>query len=574
MPEIMLLDDSLINKIAAGEVIERPASVVKELIENSIDAGAKKIFIEIKEGGISYIRVTDDGEGMERKDARLSLLRHSTSKIRSARELFNISTLGFRGEALASIASVSELELRSCTGASEGISIVSRSGKIISEKSVVMPRGTTVLVRDLFENVPARKKHLKTIETETRKIVDVVMHNALINHTKYIELVQDKKVLINSPPAQDIRNNIANLLGADLAKELISIGFTENGIGIYGEISRPGYQRSSRGLQAIYINGRYVRNRAVSDAVYSAYHTLLNVNKHPAFFLDIRLDPAKIDVNVHPQKLQVRLEKEEAVSRAVASAVGDALQGDKEAFRPKDIKLKGMALSSGNGSANKDSQSLLIERQAVQPKPASGFEKEKMNPKVREYRVLGQVLNTYIILSDREGMLIVDQHAAQERVLYERFMGQFRGMAVERQRLIEPMIIEVTPGEKLLVHENLAQIAGFGFDVQEFGRNSFLLRTVPMVFDRLQGRDVFLSILDELKSGRSRRLDEAREERIIRKACRASVKANAPLEKAELTGVIQDLFSAENPQTCPHGRPTMLRLTQDDLEKMFRRKGL
>jgi DNA mismatch repair protein MutL len=595
MSNIKVLDEVLINKIAAGEVIERPASVVKELIENSIDAKANKIFISIKEGGKSMIRVTDDGVGMDKVDAALCVTRHATSKINDVDDLFNINSLGFRGEALASIASISNTNIKTNNGESEGVSIKIKGGEIVSNEPIAIPRGTTVIVKNLFYNVPVRKKHLKTMETELRKVVDFVMRYALIHYDIYFELLHNDKIILNSPQTTSIKNNIANLYGTNVAKNVIHVNYSNDDISINGEISKPGFQRNDKKYQSLFINGRYIKNKLINDAVYEGFHTFLNINKHPIYFLDIKLNPKKIDVNVHPQKSQIRIEKENDVYDAVVEAVRETISGGEETDRVSNIKFSEVDIKPNSFKIKKDKQTNFeeivdfvddsIDKDKENETDGTGEfveinstekseNKDQKSESKHDFRILGQIIKTYVIVSIKDGMIIVDQHAAQERVKYEKYLHQYKDKEVVTQKLLEPLMIELSIEEGILFEDNKKIIANLGFEIEEFGKFTYLLRSVPSIFNRLQSRDIFLSIIDELRSGKTKKLDEIKEERIIRMACRSSIKANEHLEYHELVKVIDELFSADQPLTCPHGRPTMLKFTLDDFEKMFRRKGL
>jgi DNA mismatch repair protein MutL len=596
MSKIKVLDEVLINKIAAGEVIERPASVVKELIENSIDAKAKKIFISVKEGGKSFIRVTDDGVGMDKDDVTLSILRHATSKIADIDDLFNIHSLGFRGEALASIASISNTNIKTNNGESEGVSLEIKGGEIISNESIAIPRGTTVIVKNLFYNVPVRKKHLKKMETELRTIVDIVMRYALIHYDIYFELLHNDKIILNSPGTTSIRNNIANLYGSGVAKNVLPVNYSNDDITIKGEISKPGFQRNDKKYQSLFINGRYIKNKIINDAVYTGFHTFLNINKHPIYFLDIKLSPKKIDVNVHPTKSQIRIEKENEVYDAVVKAIRETISGGHETDRVSKIKFSEMDLKLDSYQLKKDKQTSFeeivdfVDDSAVEDETdkkekgdgtgefieMNSVEKSenKKSSLKHDFRILGQIIKTYVIVSIKGGMIIVDQHAAQERVKYEKYLRQYKDQEVVTQKLLEPLMIELSIEEGILFEGNKEIIANLGFGIEEFGKHTYLLRKVPTIFNRIQSRDIFLTIIDELRSGKTKKLDEIKEERIIRMACRSSIKANEHLEYHELVKVIEELFSSDQPLTCPHGRPTMLKFTVDDFEKMFRRKGL
>lgn len=545
---IRILDEDTINKIAAGEVIERPSSVVKELIENSLDSGAGRIIVELTEGGKSMIRVTDNGSGMSQEDLRIAANRHATSKIRTSDDLDAIRSLGFRGEALSSIEAVSRLQIKTSKVDGMGYVLDSAGNSRLINKSVV-PRGTIVTVRDIFYNVPARKKHLKSIETELRRIVDLFIMYALMNHEKYFQLQHNGKVIVNAPSTKEFIGNIVNIYGPDIGKRLLPI--SKNGIS--GAISVPGYQNNSRKYQALFINSRPVKSKEISDMVYEAYKTRLNVGKHPAFFLNITVEPDTIDVNVHPQKFEVRISDSSSIKERIVEALSVALQQSvktdkKISVHEVDSRLEGYKVQ-------KDQQ------EYIKPK----------GKRTHNYRVLGQVLKSYALVATDEGLVVVDQHAAEERVRYERYLKEYMDKAVSVQELLEPIIIEVSPSEAITLHKNLKLLSDLGFLIEDFGSNSYILRTVPLVFDRIQGRDALLEMIDELKIKKPSH-EKMIEERIIRKACRASVKANEPLEVTQMMDLIDQLFKAEQPGTCPHGRPTMLKFTSADFEKMFNRR--
>jgi DNA mismatch repair protein MutL len=549
---IHLLDDALINKIAAGEVVERPASVVKELLENALDAHAKRILIELKEGGTSSIKVSDDGDGMVPEDAVLSITRHTTSKISDEKDLFSIKTLGFRGEALASIAAVSTMILKTSVG-SEGTLIEVEAGSIRKQKPFVMPRGTTVIVDNLFSNVPARKKHLKSPATELSRCLDIVQQYALGHPDVYFELVHDGRVLLNCPATESLRERIAAVWGSNVATQLTEINHADTSCKVTGLISKTGYTRNDRSYQALFVNGRAVRSRIIGNAVYSGYKTFLNVGKHPLYVLNISISAAEVDVNVHPQKTLIRIERETQIEKAVIQAVSAALP---EPERPVErLPEKNRTLPVEKYELKKEKQSFIQDKTA-------------------EFRVLGQVLHSYALVATKEGFFIVDQHAAAERVAYEKFLKQYRHKAVDSQELIEPLTLELSPAEGVIIREHRDLLSRLGFSVEDFGRHAFTLRTVPSLFNRIQGRDIFLAVLDELRNESSSKIDSLKEELLIRKACRSSIKANQRLETTELVDLLKDLFRTEQPYTCPHGRPTLVKFTQDDLERLFRRKGL
>jgi DNA mismatch repair protein MutL len=609
MGKIHILDNKLVNKIAAGEVIERPASVVKELIENSLDAGAKKILIETKEGGKSYIRVTDDGEGMSEEDAVLSIKEHATSKIRETDDLFNISTFGFRGEALSSIASVSIMVIKTKTSDSEiGIEIFSEFSEVKKTKQIVCNRGTTIIVEDLFSNIPARKKHQKSIQVELSYIVDIVSRYALSNPQVYFQLINNGKSLINSPITEDISGRIASVYGWKMMKSLLPVSYSSEGIIISGFTSKPEFTRGNKAWQSIFVNKRYVKNRLINDAVYDSYHTFLNVGKHPVFILLIQIDPQKIDVNVHPTKREIRLSDEAKVHQAVIDAVKSTLLSVELIPDGKAPEKKLNNTHIDNISFDQEKQSTFstyegISKSVIKEDPTwenrdAGYSYESDNHNIQDVdvgfsskeslyspaktivssetkqklRIVGQILGCYIIIEKENSFFLVDQHAAHERVMYEKFMEEYNGKGVAVQELIGTTIIDLSPEEVIVVDDNLHLLSKLGFKLERFGRNSFIIRTVPVIFGRHQNLNILHKIIPELKEGFTMTLDSVKEERIIRKSCIAAVKANDRLEHSEMTKLIGELFAAKSPYTCPHGRPTMIIFSQADIEKMFKRR--
>jgi len=546
MGDIKVLNDDLINKIAAGEVIERPASVVKELIENSLDAGANAILVKIDNDCLD-ITVRDNGKGMDKDDAISCLLRHGTSKISDHRDLHKIRTFGFRGEALSSIASVSRLRLRTNDGKTGTEVVLEKNNPIIRE--IASPVGTTVIVKDLFYNTPARKKHLG--KNELAKVIHIVTDFAIINPHRKIELENNGKSLLKSRRSRDIKSNVAGIWGAMIARNLISAEFAQK-ISLNGVISKAGYQLGAPSKQHLYINNRPVRSREIKEAIYKAYHTKLNIGMHPAFVLNLDIDPKIIDVNVHPRKEVVRIQDD------YTDWITESLKSCLEQSEPERIK----EISVSDVNKNLGDYEFSAEKQ------------QEFKPKAQRstFKILGQIMKTYVLAEGKDGLLIVDQHAAQERVLYEKYMEQFKNKSVAGQELIEPVVIELTPTEHMIVKKNLDYITYSGFAVEDFGGKSIILRSVPELFGRLQGRDVLMSIIDELVSGKNRILDKTKEERIIRKACRASIKANEVLESEQMISVLDELFLAKDPHTCPHGRPTMLKFSSTDMEKMFKRR--
>lgn len=546
---IKLLPDDLINKIAAGEVIESPASVVKELIENSIDANASKIHIETCGSGMILIRVIDDGIGMGPEDALMAIERHATSKISSIDELNSIGTLGFRGEALSSIASVAKLTLRTKTPDALAGSQVIAEDKKVTASECACPRGTDITVERLFDHVPARKKHLGEKAAEARRILEIISAHALANPSIHFKLINDDIVLLECPPVATLLERATTIYGKAVGSQLISIKNDNGRIKVQGLISIPEYSRKDKRMQTFLINKRPVTTRTIQEAVYNGYSAWLGIGRHPFVVLDIELPPESLDVNVHPSKLEVRMLLTSAIEEAVTSAV-------KEALSSRTIRTA----------------------QTVSDKPVSlkdfVFVADKHEPlrteePIDRIRIIGQIKNTYVIIENHEGLVILDQHAAQERVLYERFAAQFDSGSIMKQELVEPIIAELAPQDSVILEANLDKVRRFGIDLEAFGKNAYLIRRIPSSFPRQAASGIFSDVIDSLTAKDSKELQE----KLIKKACKAAIKANTPLEIAQIRQLIADLYKCKQPQTCPHGRPTMLLYSLHDLERMFKRTG-
>ena len=606
MPTIKLLSEDLINKIAAGEVIERPASVVKELIENSLDARATKITVEIKDSGQELIKVTDNGEGMEPEDAETSLVRHATSKIQDDEDLFAIKTLGFRGEALASIAAVSELTLTTKRiEALEGYTLTAEAGKIIRSGIIGSEPGTMIEVRHLFFNTPARKKFLKTDSVELGHIIEVVTRYALINPRVTFRLYHEGHELMNSPGVEDWRSNLASIYGLTLAKKMLEIRHTEAGVDTQGFISAPYDCRNDKSQQQLFVNRRWVRNNDVINAVYDAYHALLFVNKHPILVLNINLDPATIDVNIHPTKADIKFEQREKVYQAVYAAVKETLQKNNLIpivdidEREEQVTLESAepaAVSTKTGASSHyafDSSTQEVFRvqetvavnyndsevselytdstaSAVLSEPELAAE-ALVQQKIPPLRLLGQIHKTFFVGETPEGLFLIDQHAAHERILYEEFMEQYLHKRVAVQRLLKGIIIESTPQEKIITLEHKYALEQLGLTLELFGQDAFIVTTVPSVFGRIQPAELVSEVVNKLQEGKNK-IEEIQEVIITRMACRAAVMAGDMVTIPQMEEFLKQLNGTKAPYTCPHGRPTMFKITVDELERKFRRK--
>lgn len=598
MGQIHRLDDVTINKIAAGEVIERPASVVKELLENALDANARRIHVKIVNGGRSLIQIVDDGHGMDREDAVLALERHATSKIRQESDLGDLSTLGFRGEALPSIAAVSRFELETRTGDSiEGTLVVSEGGKILSVESTGAPIGTRVSVQELYFNTPARLKFLKSIPTETSHIKETVSYLALAYPEVSFTLHHGDMELLFTPGDGELEHAIAAVFGMGVSKNLIKLPNTNWGpLWIAGYIGRPEIARPSRSQQIVVLNRRWIRSRAIGAAVEKAFHTYLPIARFPFFFLDLRLDPALVDFNVHPAKTEVRFLDEREVFRGVYHLVSDALHSamsiptltkNTEVFKAREASSKEIV----NAPFKKDSpivnypvssqkqQLFMVEEAASTVEwmaPTVSQLESKTDTLLHEEEPstiappIGVFDETFLISLTEEGIILTDQHAAHERIRYEHLMKRGEEKENFAQGLLEPIVFELSSEELALLPDTLDVFKELGFDLEWFGPDSLLMRALPSGCKISDGADLLHQIIHDLID--TKPASTPIKERILTiMACRTAVKAGDRLTEQEATVLLKELAACDNPYTCPHGRPTQIRLDREAIYKMFRR---
>ncbi len=728
MGKIVLLDDSTINKIAAGEVIERPASVVKEVMENSIDAGATAITVEIRNGGISYIRVTDNGKGIMQDDLEIAFERHATSKLRSAEDLDDIKSMGFRGEALASIASIAKVSLISKTADSyTGYEVVVEGGKILSKEEAGCPNGTSITIENLFYNTPVRYKFLKKDFTESGYIEDVVTRIALVHPEIAVKLINTGKTIIQTSGNGEIKPVIYNIYGKEIADNLIDIDYTYDDIIVKGVIGKPVISRSNRSNQLFFVNNRFVKDKALSGAAEQAFKGFVTIGKHGFLVLNIDMDPRKVDVNVHPAKLEVRFQEETKIFKAIYHAIREGLlKGDLVAdtssidkideektkystenidLNPKfenvgsssfrdiikntepvkpnfeqlpsyikeekfdsnklvqtdqtvekeeikehekqseqtfedvmarlnrmqnvistvneekttynapseakinnedkekvensteDVKVINQETPQANSQTNDDSKFLemyektfgisvkkeeneedeLDVSQEFKPMTAednvSVFEGESSYATKPAYKYIGIAFNTYIIIEMKSDLYIIDQHAAHERIMYEKIkQNYYSNNTKDSQLMLLPDIITLTHKEMGIYRDNKEMFQRAGFAVEEFGENTVKLSGVPNVLIDLETKDLFLETLDEINTVARTAKQEIEEKFIATVACKAAVKAHMVLEKQEVTQLLDKLLQLPNPFTCPHGRPTAIKMTRNDIEKKFSRR--
>ncbi len=679
MGRIIVLDENTSNKIAAGEVVEKPASVVKELVENSIDAGATSITVDIKNGGISYIKVTDNGSGMDEDDVEIAFERHATSKIKRAEDLDSVVTMGFRGEALASIAAVSSVELQTkAAGSTYGMYLHISGGVIKEVRQTGCPVGTTFIIRDLFFNTPARYKFLKKDSTEAGYISDTISRIALGNPGISFRLTSGKTLLLHTPGNNDIKSTIYSIYGKEIIKELIPVGYQDEKYRISGYIGKPEAARSNRNYQSLYINKRFVKSKLVAYAVEQAYNSILMKNRFPFFVLSIELNPLLVDANVSPAKTEVRFAEESFLSRAIYMAISKALSSD-TLFNPVAVPNKDRELFKFKNvdSGEQYVQEQLIQKQAsiLSAKPASaavvenasleevssakaawraepvqlsqtGFKErekgianslkstieqeirsftealkplartdlnvsepkgeytsqvcgeslvkdmpvpEKQSPNykseleeklpetvkpafdVQSMRYIGQAFSTYIILQNGEELVLVDQHAAHERIIYEKLKIKYEEQENNSQLLLEPVVIQLQALELGEVSARQEMLEKLGFIFEDFGNNSIIIRGIPTLLEGYSPKDVFLELTDKMLTSLKPLSTPLADEIIHTIACKAAVKANKRLDGSEVDSLLAELSAAGSRYTCPHGRPTVIRLTKYEIEKMFKR---
>lgn len=576
---IKILSDEVASQIAAGEVVERPASVVKELIENALDANATEVDIQVRGAGKQLIEVLDNGEGISREDLPLTAVRHATSKLETAEDLFQVSTLGFRGEALSSIGSVSQMRITTRRAEDEmGCRIKVEGGEASEIQSIGTPPGTVVRVENLFYNVPARLKFLKTDRTESRHIDRVVTHYALAYPDVRFRLQREGQTVIQTSGSGDPREVLAVIYGVEKAKQMIAVIAEEDGIRIEGFISPPDLTRSNRQEMNFFVNRRPVKDIALSKALTQGYHTMLMKGRFPIAVLFLNMDPEAVDVNVHPTKAEVRFKDKGKVFKGVSRAVRRALLAHTpvpEVGGPRGHKLW------GGGSPSRKGRDQIIDpawKMTAEVDKADvtdlgeGSRQEVASLPTPILRLIGQVATTYLIAEGPDGLYLIDQHAAHERVLFEKFLKE-REQTIHSQTLLESVQVEFSPAAADLLEEKIPLLNSLGFRVEPFGPHTFVVRAIPSLLGDISPTEALRSVVQELEVDESP-LDEKIEEKIIARVCkRAAVKAGQVLSPEEQKALLRNLEACESPRTCPHGRPTMIHLSVDLLERKFGRKG-
>jgi DNA mismatch repair protein MutL len=591
---IHILPEEVAAKIAAGEVIERPASVVKELIENGIDAGATTIHVEIQQAGRRLIRVSDDGCGIPSDEVEVAFARHATSKLQTVEDLNRIRTLGFRGEALASIAAVARVTL--ITRADDGqvgTRLRIEGTRPVRHEPGAHPRGTTVSVENLFYNVPARLKFLKKDATERRHIDALVTRYAMAYPHLRFSLENDDRLTFHSPGSGELFDVLIEVYGLDIAKAMMRVGNpvdqkSDKDVHVWGYVSQPDTHRGTRDQITLFVNGRWIQDRGLTFAVEQAYHTLLPSGRHPLAVLSISLPPNEVDVNVHPAKSEVHFQNRNDVFRAVQRAVrnaliaqapipdarGQARQWGTGGWQERRDTLVGAG--SGVTGAQATQAAMDLHRPAGMERDQWWFSDDDRAPKEDEklppLRVIGQLAQTYILAEGPQGLYLIDQHAAHERIMYEKLLAQHSAHSVQVQRLLEPLPIELTPGQADEIEIWLETLNALGFEIEPFGGNTVLVRAVPALLARADIRMTLTGVLDELAEGQAPLAQETHQ-RVAAAACkRGAVKAGQTLSLPEGQALIAQLEETTSPRTCPHGRPTMILLSQGWMEREFGRR--
>ncbi len=609
---IRLMDEPLSNKIAAGEVVERPASVVKELVENAIDAGSTAIEVLLSEAGLTSIQIIDNGAGMDTEDALMSFSRHATSKIANEHDLFRIRTLGFRGEALASIASVSKVTLHTSDGET-GTFVQMEGGRVIEHRAGSLRKGTDMRIDQLFFNTPARLKYLKTLQTELGHSIDLMNRFALSYPGVAFKLVHDGKTILQTSGSGEIKRVISDIYGVSIAKKMIPFEGETQDYKISGFASLPEITRANKNYISLFVNGRWVKHYAIANTVHKAYHTFLPLERQPIVILNIQGDPYLTDVNVHPAKQQIRLSKEkelmELVHATIRQAVSSAVRAPtveqpkavkKAPTQQLDIWKSSFTVKEPVEQLNKDFVQTQQEVKdhplkepekpvnEVQAQPASpsptpepivepvsdfaDFDEPDDAPQFPELEVVGQIHGTYIVAQSTDGFYLVDQHAAQERIKYEFFREKVGDInPSERQALLLPLTFHYSRDEALRLKEALDVMAESGVFMEEFGDTSFIVREYPTWFPTGFEQEIIEEIIEQVLDERKVDVKKIREEAAIMMSCKRSIKANHYLQKHEMERLLADLKNAEQPFTCPHGRPVIVHFKTYDVEKMFKR---
>lgn len=668
MGKIKELQTSLANKIAAGEVVERPSSVVKELLENAIDAQSTEINIEVEQSGIASIRVVDNGTGIEQDDLKLVFHRHATSKLDADDDLFHIRTLGFRGEALASISSVAKVTLKTCTDSENGHEIYAENGEIISQKPAKAKKGTDITVKSLFYNTPARLKYIKSLYNELGKITDIVNRMAMSHPHIRISLVSDNKTLLKTNGSGKTNEVMAEIYGIKVAKDLVHIEGDTSDYHLEGYVAKPEHSRSNKHYISIFINGRYIKNFVLNKAIIEGYHTLLTIGRYPICYINIEMDPILVDVNVHPTKLEVRLSKEEQLYELIVKKIREAfkdrilipqndldrtpkknkvlhtfeqqkldfekkqkmhnqqINNNQQAYQTSDNSYSEKLKEDGYNDYQSNNNNLAIDKNNNEPTFHNNkrnedidyfqIQKEILNnidraetedinsnvddtndskenlDKTTDYNqqddikgkvsstptrrvpymeVVGQVHGTYIIAQNENGMFMIDQHAAQERIKYEYFREKIGEVTNEVQDLLIPLTFHFSKDEQMIIDQYQEELEKVGVHLEHFGGHDYIVSSYPVWFPKAEAQEIIQDMVELVLNHKKVDIKKMREDAAIMMSCKKSIKANHYLKNNEMADLIDQLREAEDPFTCPHGRPIIINFSNYELKKLFKR---
>ena len=592
MKNINILDSNTIDKIAAGEVVERPSAVVKELVENSIDANADAVTIEIKDGGISFIRITDNGEGIDRSQIKKAFMRHATSKIKSVEDLISVTSLGFRGEALSSISAVGKVEFLTKTKTDFiGTRYVVEGGRECVFEDAGIPDGTTIIVRDLFFNVPARKKFLKSPSSEGNNITELIEHMILSHPNISFKYIYNGNVKLKSSGKNDIKSCIYNVYGRDIANGLIEVKSIRDDISIHGFIGKPELARATRNFEIYFVNNRFIKSTLIDRALEEAYKDYLMLHKYPTVFLYFEIPSHLIDVNVHPTKREIRFFEGEALKCYIVDVIKNALinkelikeiveehhekpsvkesEINKEPFETINHIIESSYNNYYSSEIEKEDESTDTNEKNVQ---LTLFDDKFISEEsIKKHRIIGQLFNTYWLIEFENKLFIVDQHAAHEKVNYERLIKKLRNNENCSQNIYPPIVVSLSNAEAQYVTKYNENFLNVGFTIEHFGGLDYTISTVPMELLSQNPADYFHEMLDELMEGKNSKETETVNLKIATMACKASVKGNMHLSVFEADKLISELLTLENPYNCPHGRPTIISFSKYEIEKMFKR---
>lgn len=616
MGSIRELDQNTINQIAAGEVVERPASIVKELMENAIDAGATMISIEIEEGGTKSIRITDNGKGIEKEDVRIAFLRHTTSKIKTAVDLLSVSSLGFRGEALSSIAAVCQVELLTRTGSNmEGIRYRIEGGKEIGYEEIGIPIGTTFIVNNIFFNTPARRKFLRTAQTESGYVSDIVEKIALSHPEIAISFKSNGRVKIHTSGNGNLKDVIYSIYGKEITDNIIELNDENDFMKITGYIGKAIISKGNRTYENYFINGRYIKSNIISKAIEDGYKFILMQHKYPFTVINFEIQPEYLDVNVHPSKMELRFRKSERIYPIISECINDALiekpniidvkfnqdieKREEIKYTPEPFEIKRQHTFGEEDNNRQAFENNVVREETIYNKPdvAEGikYPKENINSPVRDvsrpiqqevtevydtflsdiakpkHKIIGQVFDTYWIVEYNDKMYIIDQHAAHEKVMFEALMEKRKNNQTATQMMNPPIILSLSMNEANLIEKYLDNFKEIGFEIESFGGQDFAVRGVPSDLYTLDSQDVLMEIVDNLSNESGKMSPDILTDKIASMSCKAAVKGNTRMSFAEADELITQLLSLENPYNCPHGRPTIISMSKYELEKKFKR---